>query len=292
MPNVSLASGAHPTATFPCDHLSPPSGGAVAETKPAANPVAAFPNNQLLGSNATNEVRSVGASKWSASETKSALEQLREAVNNEDWAGNFAEAKTKIQVQAAWSASQERCQMLQCFCSMKRVKRVLEIGAFCGVASLAMAEAIPADGRVLSLELDPFLVEFGKTIIFKSPAHNKITTQVGLASDLLKDASEKIKSGVESSFDMVVIDADKAGMSDYFHLLYETPGMLSDKAVVCVDMTPFKGQPPERYVKFGQADKWVNNSGQESIDTFRAQLQNSAAFSMYEFGGLAVIQRT
>jgi len=290
MQNVSPASGAHPTATFPCDHLSG-SGGVVAERKAAANPAAAFPNNQLAGSQAGNEVRTTGAPKWSASQSKSPLAELREAVKNEDWAGNFAEAKTKMQVQAEWSASEDRCQMLQCFCTMNRVKRVLEVGAFCGVASLAMAEVLPEDGKVLSFELDPFLVEFGQNIIAKSPAHNRIKTEVGLASDLLKDVVEKAKSGAEAPFDLVVVDADKAGMVEYCRTLWETPGLLSDSAVVCVDMTPFKGQPPERYVRFGQADKWVNNSGQESIDALRADLQNSTAFTAFEFGGLVVVQR-
>jgi len=291
MTKVSLASGAHPSATFPCDHLAA-HGGVVAEKKAAANPAGAFPNNQLAGSNAGNEVRTSGCPKWAAPQSNSPLAELREAVKNEDWAGNFAEAKTKMQVQAEWSASQERCQMLQCFCTMNRAKRVLEVGAFCGVASLAMAEVLPEDGKVISFELDPFLAEFGKHIIVKSPAHNRIKTEVGLAGDLLKDLIEKNKSGAEGPFDLVVVDADKAGMVEYCRVLWETPGLLSDSAVVCVDMTPFKGQPPERYVRFGQADKWVNNSGQESIDALRADLQRSTEFTAMEFGGLVVVQRS
>ena len=40
---------------------------------------------------------------------------------------------------------------------MKRPQHILEIGMFAGYGAMAMAEALPADGRITSLDIDPYL---------------------------------------------------------------------------------------------------------------------------------------
>lgn len=258
----SLASGAHPTATFPCDHL--------------------FKNgSQVLSS--TN---------WSAPQRESAIVALQEAVEREDWSSNFADGKTKLQVNAEWSASATRCAALQCLCKLGNAKRVLEIGSFCGVATLAMAETLPEDGQIASIELDPFLIEFGQRYHMKSQHHHKIHMVNASAKEALENICAQARDGILDSFDFVLIDADKTSMMQYFELLHNAPGLLSEKAIVCVDMTPFKGQPPMRYTRFGQADKWEIKSGQEEIDALRKFVTSSLDFTSYEFSGLLVVKMT
>jgi len=169
---------------------------------------------------------------------------------------------------------------------------VLEIGSFCGAGALALAEVIPADGEVRSLELDSFVVDFGRRFQLKSLAGKKITTNVGPAMQALQSLAAEANGHRFKAFDLVVIDADKEGMQSYFDLLWSTPGLLSERAVVCVDMTLFKGQPPTRYVKFGFPHRWHSNSGQAEIDTLRAAVQARADLRSFEFGGLLVVTRT
>jgi len=258
-PVTGLASGAAPTATFPNCHL--------------LKPVAA-------------------QSVWSAPQQSSPLAELRKAVQEEDWERNYEQGLTKMNMRAEWSASEERVSTFRWLASSNAASRVLEIGSFCGAGALALAEVIPADGEVRSLELDSFVVDFGRRFQLKSLAGKKITTNVGPAMQALQSLAAEANGHRFKAFDLVVIDADKEGMQSYFDLLWSTPGLLSERAVVCVDMTLFKGQPPTRYVKFGFPHRWHSNSGQAEIDTLRAAVQARADLRSFEFGGLLVVTRT
>jgi len=197
-----------------------------------------------------------------------------------------------MQAEASWSAGPERCSMLQCLATMNKATRVLEVGSFCGAAALAMAESIPKNGEVVSLELEPFFVEFGQKFRSRSQAGSKISTVVGTATDSLKDLAGKAASGAVQPFDLIVIDGDKACMKEYFDLVWSSSGLLSSKGVVCLDTTPFKGQVPTRYVKFGQAERWEACSGEEEISSLRAAVASAPEFVSHEFGGLLVVQRS
>lgn len=62
---------------------------------------------------------------------------------------------------------------------MTKAKRVLEIGMFTGYTALAMAEALPEDGEVVTCELDPFLEGLAREFFEKSPHAKKITIKTG-----------------------------------------------------------------------------------------------------------------
>lgn len=251
-----------------------------------ANPVSTFPNTHL-----TQTPERPRGERWAAPEASvhDPVAQLRAAVDSANWAEVFAEGKTTMQAEAKWSATAERCAALQCLCTLHKAVRVLEVGSFCGVAALAMAGAIPKGGEVLSLELEPYFVEFGKRFKTMSQAGAKVTNKVGPALDSLKELVAQAKSKGIKPFDFVVIDGDKASMREYLELV-RAPGMLSDKAVVCMDITPFKGQPPVRYVKFGAEETWKANSGEEEIAALRASISEVPDYITHEFSGLLVIQ--
>jgi len=287
-----LASGAFPTATFPCDHLSSVGHSAKPEARPARD-ATSFPNDHLVGSAAaaqkTAQEASLAPASWARPEQRATAAGLRQAVNESDWSGFFADGKTSCQMEPAWSASYERCNALSCFCALLKARRVLEIGAFCGAASLSMAEVLPADGEVVSLDIDPFpFQEVGREIKVSSPHFSKVRFLPGSAKESLE---RLVAEQQQRPFDLAIIDADKAGMRAYFDLLCNTLGFLSDQATICVDVTAFKGTPPDRYVKFGQADRWVYNSGQEDIDAFMAFVQGSSNFQTFELAGMLVVKR-
>jgi predicted O-methyltransferase YrrM len=267
---MSLASGAHPTATFPCDHL-------------------AKGNTSVAGTSAGGQP--LQDAKWAAPESSSPVSELRQAINDEDWANHFSANLTIAQVQASWAASVERCEILQCVAKLVKASRVLEIGSFCGVAAMALAEVVPEHGTIVSLEYDKFLADFGNRYLMKHESGQKVSTVVGLARESLENLAKTAADGKGEPFDMVVIDADKAGMRGYFDTVMNSPGVLSERGVVCVDVTPFKGQPPQRYIRFGQADQYKVESGQAEIDGLRAAVSASSEFTTNEFGGLLVIQR-
>jgi len=260
----------------------------MAATKDAtsgANPMMAFPNAHL----ATGGGHSVNHGAAPESTSNSPLELLRAAVNNENWELVYEEGKTKMRASAGWSADKSRCSTLQCLCAMQKATRVLEVGSFCGAAALAMAETIPKDGVVVAIELEEYFVEFGQKFRAKSQHGSKITTKVGTAEASLKALAEEVKSGEMKPFDFVVIDGDKAQMQQYLDLV-NRDGLTTEGAVVCLDVTPFKGQPPTRYIKFGATEKWEQNSGESDIAAVREAVAGMPNVVSHEFGGLLVVQ--
>ncbi|CAJ1337348.1 unnamed protein product [Effrenium voratum] len=207
---------------------------------------------------------------------------MRQAVKSTDWRQLYLDKKTKFLVGADWSADSSRCGLLQTLVAVSGARKVLEIGQCCGVATLAMAEVLPADGAITTLEIDPFLADFAKQFWARSSHGQKIRSFIGPAMDYLKASAAQ-----DGPFDLVVLDADKDGIWDYYCRLKQ--GLLTAKAVLVVDTTPYKGQPPDRYVRFGAAEKWHNNSGKEAIEDALKRFQTEASVSMSTFAGVTVL---
>ena len=100
-----------------------------------------------------------------------------------------------------------------------------------------MAEALPADGKLIACEVDPYTAEFGKAAFQESPHGDKIQVEIGPAMDTLDKLAEK-----GESFDFVFIDADKPGYVQYFNTLLEK-NLLAPSGFICVDNTLLQGQP-------------------------------------------------
>src|SRR2546422_10571043 len=89
-----------------------------------------------------------------------------------------------------------------------RAKRVLEIGTFTGYSALAMAEALPEGGTVLTCEIDPESAAFARRFWDNSPHGKKIEVRVGPALETLRTLT--------APFDVFFIDADKANYGNYY----------------------------------------------------------------------------
>lgn len=87
-------------------------------------------------------------------------------------------------------------------------RKILEIGMYTGYSALSMAEALPSDGKLITLDVDPRAEEFAKKYFAKSPHGHKIEIKMGPAMDTIAKLDE--------IFDLVFIDADKKQYPDYF----------------------------------------------------------------------------
>jgi caffeoyl-CoA O-methyltransferase len=97
---------------------------------------------------------------------------------------------------------------LQMLVHALRPRLVVEIGTFCGYASLSMAEVLPPDGRIITCEINPKHAELARRHIALSPYHDRITVELGPALDTLRR--------LDGPFDLVFIDADKVSYVDYY----------------------------------------------------------------------------
>jgi predicted O-methyltransferase YrrM len=243
------------------------------------NPLASFPNDHVQKD-----------AKWAVPQVVGLVAELRKAVSDTDWGALFGEGRTKMLASQSWSASPERCEKLRGLCRSCGVMRVLEIGSFCGVASLSMAEALPENGEILSLELDPYVVGFAEDIKSKSTSWRKVSHMIGDAQSSLEKLAEQSKGNMWKPFDLVVIDADKASMVEYFDVLRKTPSFLGEDATIVVDTAPFKGQLYAQYVK-GKLEDDLVKSGQESIDAFMSLVKSLSDVIVSEDSGLTILQK-
>jgi predicted O-methyltransferase YrrM len=261
----------------------------------AANPLASFPNDRIA--------KVGGYAKYVPPTPSNPVGELRSSVKETDWSNLYAEGKTMMRVALDWCATEERCSLLRMLLSAGRGSNVLEVGGFVGMATLSMAEEVPDNGTVTSLEIDPFLVQFGSKTRNACTVGKKIKCVVGPAMDSLEALAKQVGEESFKAFDFVVIDADRAHMRDYFNVVWDTPGFLKDGGIVCIDILPFKGQAPVRHkriVPSGQRqeeestaetpDEWKVPSGQAEVDALVSALEASPKHSVYKVGGMMVVK--
>lgn len=220
----------------------------------------------------------------------SPLQELWEAARREDWQRDCSLGLTH-HIDSEWASVVERCSVLRGLVANSGARRTLEVGSFCGLGALAMAEALPEDGEVHALERDRFAVDFGRRFWARSLDGRKIRHKVGPVFESLRLLAAEARAGRLQPFSLAVVRADKENTRKYFDLLWESRGMLSADAIVCVDMTPLKGSPPVHYEMHGVSRRWAINSEQEELNSLRQDVMGSPAFVAYELGGLLIVQR-
>ena len=68
---------------------------------------------------------------------------------------------------------------LKMMTQLVQATRVLEIGMFTGYSALCFAEALPADGRVITCEIDEESVAMARTYMRRTPSGRKIEIRDG-----------------------------------------------------------------------------------------------------------------
>ena len=166
-----------------------------------------------------------------------ALATLVKRTQSEDWSKRFSDGETVRQLEQEMLSGHVEGQMLKFLVHLTKAQRVLEIGMFTGYSALAMAEALPANGEVVACEVDAYVAEFAQNCFQESNAGHKISVKVAPALETLKQLA-----AAGEVFDLVFIDADKAGYIDYLDLLLTT-GLLAPNGSICADNTLMQGQP-------------------------------------------------
>jgi predicted O-methyltransferase YrrM len=101
--------------------------------------------------------------------------------------------------------------MLHLFARMLGARRVLEVGTLGGYSTICFARALPSDGRVVTLEIDPRHAEVARGNLARAGVDDKVDVRVGPAIDSL----QAMVAAGEAAFDLVFIDADKQSNADY-----------------------------------------------------------------------------
>lgn len=103
--------------------------------------------------------------------------------------------------------------LLKIFCRLIQPKRILEIGTYTGYATLCLAEGVPDDAEIHTLEVNDELEDFILKHLHKSKLEDKIHLHIG-------DALQIIPT-LDVIFDLVFIDANKRHYCEYYNLIFD-----------------------------------------------------------------------
>jgi predicted O-methyltransferase YrrM len=103
-------------------------------------------------------------------------------------------------------------------------RSILEIGTLGGYSTIWLARALPADGRLITLEIDRRHAEVARANIARAGLEQRVEVRVGRALDALAQLGEQ----AAGPFDLFFIDADKPNIPAYFSwaLRLARPGSL------------------------------------------------------------------
>ena len=93
-------------------------------------------------------------------------------------------------------------------------RRVLEIGTLGGYSTTWLARALPAEGKVITLELDQKHADVARKNLDRAGIADRVEVRVGRATETLRQMIDRH----EAPFDLIFIDADKTSYVDYLDL--------------------------------------------------------------------------
>ena len=175
--------------------------------------------------------------------------------------------------------SPEQGQFMALLVGLIGARRTLEIGTFTGYSALAVALALPDDGKLIACEISEEYAAIGRRYWQEAGLDTNIDLKIGLALDTLDGL---ITEGQAETYDFAFIDADKVNYQNYFDraLILLRPGGL-----IAVDNVLWNG---------AVADPRNTTKDTEAIREFNAELGDDTrvAISMVPIGdGLTLARK-
>ena len=121
---------------------------------------------------------------------------------------------------------------LQLVTQLSGARQVVEIGTFTGYSALAIAEVLPEDGKILTIEHNPGHAHIARNFFDQSSSGFKITLRLGEALEILKTLPD-------TKTDLVFIDADKQNYGAYYR---ESMRILRNNGLILADNALWYGR--------------------------------------------------
>ena len=144
-------------------------------------------------------------------------------------------------------------------------KHTLEIGTFTGYSALAVALALPFDGRVIACDLSEEWTSVGKPFWEQAGQAHKIELRLGPAVESLDGLLAQGRAG---EFDFAFIDADKVGYTAYFERCMQ---LVRCGGLIAIDNTLWEGKV---------VDSEVTDGDTEAIRRFNEKLKDDERVSL------------
>jgi predicted O-methyltransferase YrrM len=128
----------------------------------------------------------------------------------------LTESITRMQQEQvpAINVSATEGKLLQVLALAIGAKRILEVGTLGGYSGIHFARALPEDGKLITLEIEPHHADVARRNFERAGVARKVEVRAGPASETLA----RMASEGEPPFDLIFIDADKDSYPEYLRL--------------------------------------------------------------------------
>ncbi len=159
---------------------------------------------------------------------------LEQGVRESDAARRLREETAKLPM-ARMQISPEQGAFMQMLVRLLGARRTLEVGTFTGYSALVVAEALPADGRLIACDVSAEWTAIGRRYWAQAGVAERIDLRLRPAIETL---DELLKGGGKGSFDFSFIDADKTSYEVYYE---RSLALLRQGGLVAIDNTLWDG---------------------------------------------------
>ncbi|HVE68521.1 MAG TPA: O-methyltransferase [Solirubrobacteraceae bacterium] len=121
--------------------------------------------------------------------------------------------------------------LLETLVHITRPRLILELGTYSGYSALSMAAALPEGGRIVTCEVSDEHADFAQRHVDASGLADRISIRRGPALETI--------AGLDAPFDLVFVDADKPGYSDYYEAVVPK---LAPHGLIVADNTLWSGR--------------------------------------------------
>ena len=144
-------------------------------------------------------------------------------------------AATASLPQAQMQIGAEQGQLMALLARLVGAKRCIEIGVFTGYSSLAVALALPQDGRILACDVSEEWTAIARRFWREAGVEHKIELKLQPA---VRTLEQLLAAGEAGRYDFAFIDADKESYDAYYELLLQ---LLRPGGLITLDNTLWSG---------------------------------------------------
>ena len=138
------------------------------------------------------------------------VDYVRDLFAPEDYILEELQRKAKaFGMPTGWEISPDVGRLFQVLCTAIGARRVLEFGTLAGYSALWFARALPANGTVVSIEMNPDYAAFAREQLAQSEAGRRVEVRVGGAFESLSALEYEVRE-TGLLYDVIFLDADKA----------------------------------------------------------------------------------
>jgi predicted O-methyltransferase YrrM len=130
----------------------------------------------------------------------------------------------------------EHGQFMAFLAQLTGTRKALEVGVFTGYSSLAVALALPEDGRIVACDISEEFTAVARRYWKEAGVEHKIDLRIRPAIETLR---ELLAEGRQNSFDFAFIDADKTSYASYYDCAFE---LIRPGGLIMVDNVLWSGR--------------------------------------------------